>query len=391
MRKIKYYLGVAIVVIGVIFFMSEQLFGIDLYLIVVGDNVAPEIDTTTLLSSAQLDGEYDLTNVSCTDNYDDECTVEITGSIDTSTLGEQTLTLKATDKSGNVTSTPFVVTIFEGIDPHMYIPTGYYDELDGLTDVELKNMLNDIITGHTEYPYTSDKTDVWDIMHDIDEDPDNPDNVIMFYTGISLPKECQQSSSIPAICTQTIDDETDDWQWNREHIWSKSRGDFDDELSGTLSKGAHTDLHHLVPAERTMNSTKNNRYFEDCNEVGDDINDEKYIDRGYGNYTCNTWSFEPRDEVKGDVARMIFYMVIRYEGEDGDFVDLELGMNLDKDSHLPEYGDVDDLLRWNIEDPVDMTEIDRNNAIYGYQNNRNPFIDMPELAETFWGKPDDYS
>jgi endonuclease I len=391
MKNLKYYIGVVVAVLSVLFFLSDEILGVDLYLLVVPDKTAPEIDTSGLLKSAQLDGVYTLTEVPCNDNHDETCTTTITGSIDTSSLGEQSIVITATDKSGNVASKIFTVTVIEGIDPHMYIPDGYYDELDGLSDTSLINMLNDIITGHTEYPYTSDKTDVWDIMHDVDEDPNNSDNVLMFYTGISLPKECQQSNSIPAVCTQIIDGESDDWQWNREHIWSKSRGDFDEELSGTSSKGAHTDLHHLVPAERTMNSTKNNRFFEDCHESSDDPNDETLVDRGYGNYTCNEWSFEPRDEVKGDVARMIFYMVIRYEGEDGDYVDLELGMNLSKDLHLPLYGDVDDLLRWHIEDPVDMTEIDRNNGIYGYQNNRNPFIDMPELAETIWGKPEDYS
>ncbi|MCF7925574.1 MAG: endonuclease, partial [Candidatus Izimaplasma sp.] len=116
-------------------------------------------------------------------------------------------------------------------------------------------------------------------------------------------------------------------------------------------------------------------------------------DRGYGNYTCNDWEFEPRDEVKGDVARMIFYMAVRYEGEIGDMVDLEVVNDPDasKSSKLPVYGDIDDLLRWHIEDPVSEKEILRNQIIYQYQGNRNPFIDMPELIQLIWGDPEDYA
>jgi endonuclease I len=163
-------------------------------------------------------------------------------------------------------------------------------------------------------------------------------------------------------------------EWNREHIWSKSRGDFsDDDMT------AHNDAHHLVAAERVMNSTKNNRFFEDCHD-GDDDNIE---DRLYGNFTCNIWEFEPRDDVKGDVARMIFYMAVRYEDVS---LDLEVvdDPTEDKDLKLPVYGDLDDLIRWHLEDPVSEAEARRNDIIYAYQGNRNPFIDNPEFVEMIW-------
>ena len=117
------------------------------------------------------------------------------------------------------------------------------------------------------------------------------------------------------------------------------------------------------------------------------------VDRGYGNYTCNDWEFEPRDDVKGDVARMIFYMAVRYEGEGDDMVDLEIVDDPDstKSSKLPIYGDIDDLLRWHEEDPVSQWEIERNETIYQYQGNRNPFIDLPELVELIWGRSEDYN
>ena len=142
----------------------------------------------------------------------------------------------------------------------------------------------------------------------------------------------------------------------------------------------YTDAHHLVAAERTMNSTKNNRFYEDCGD-GDDTNIEE---RAYDNVTCNEWEFEPRDEVKGDVARMIFYMAVRYEG---DPLDLEVIDDPDEDSSLklPVYGDLDDLLRWHREDPVSQEEVERNEVIYIYQENRNPFIDNPAYVSDIWG------
>ncbi len=304
--------------------------------------------------------------------------------VDTSAVGTQTLTLTAVDTAGNEATIVFEVTIYEGIDTTIYIPDGYYDGIDSLEGEILKAALNDIITGHTEYPYTSTATDVWDILRDADEDPDNSDNVIMFYSGFSWPKDCQDTVTPPDYCEMEIDGEMKQVEWNREHIWSKSRGPFDED-----SYIAHNDAHHLVAAERRMNSTKNNRHFEDCHD-GDD---ENVVDRGYGNYTCNDWEFEPRDDVKGDVARMIFYMAVRYEGEGDDMVDLEIVDDPDstKSSKLPIYGDIDDLLRWHEEDPVSQWEIERNETIYQYQGNRNPFIDLPELVELIWGRSEDYN
>ena len=95
------------------------------------------------------------------------------------------------------------------------------------------------------------------------------------------------------------------------------------------------------------------------------------------------------NEVKGDVARMIFYMAVAYDDAE---LDLEVvnDPDEDKDLKLPVYGDIDDLLRWHLEDPVSEKEIMRNQVIYTYQGNRNPFIDKPELVSMIWGEPDDY-
>ncbi|MFW5842228.1 MAG: endonuclease I family protein [Bacillota bacterium] len=389
MKKLRLYGAVLVIILGGLYVGMQYVFQMNLLtMFVIDDTEAPVIDVSGLPSKALLNGDYayDISDVTCNDDYDLFCEVEISGDIDTSNQSIQQLIIKAVDFSGNERVIEFSVEVVTDADGSFYIPTGYYDGIEGLTGDALKDALNDIITGHTEYPYTDDETDVWDILKLTDEDPDNPNNVILFYTGLSWPKTCQDGQDTGAEC------ETDDGTvvWNREHIWSKSRGDFEIKEGTTtvLDMGAHTDLHHLVPAERTMNSIKNNRLFEDCFD-GDDDN---VVDRDYGNYTCNEWEFEPRDEVKGDVARMLFYMAVRYEGEPGDMVDLEVINDADpsKDSKLPYYGDLDDLLRWHEADPVSEWEILRNQTIYEYQGNRNPFIDDPDLVERIWGESDDY-
>lgn len=354
------------------------------------DREAPIINVNQLPNQHLLGRDFDYSIVTCEDNYDKLCKVEISNEFDTSTVGSQTITLTADDGAGNESVYEYSITIVENVDGLMYIPVGYYDAIDGLTGEALKSALNDIITGHIEFPYTDDETDVWDLLMLADEDPENSENVIMFYSGFSWYKTCQDTTYPPEYCETTVEDEVNIIEWNREHVWSKSRGDFEIKEGTTtvLAMGPHTDLHHLVTEERTMNSIKNNRMFEDCHD-GDD---ENIIDVGYGNYTCNEWDFESRDEVKGDVARMLFYMAARYEGEEGDMVDLELINNPDSDRlyKLLLYGDLDDLLRWHEEDPVSEKEILRNQLIYTYQNNRNPFIDLPKLVELIWGRPEDY-
>ena len=240
-------------------------------------------------------------------------------------------------------------------------PIGYYDLAKDKKGDDLKNALHEIIKGHTEFPYTSSSTDTWDILKLTDRDENDTTLVELIYSG-DLVDGAQEYNSGSG--------------WNREHVWAKSRGDF-----GT-DKGAGTDVHHLRPCNISINSSRNNRAFDDCNScVSIDLN---------GNSTGsfrdnNLWTFEPRDEVKGDVARMIFYMATRYEQEDG--VDLELDDivrgNTDKS---PYHSVLTTLLLWNELDTVSDKEIRRNNIIYEkFQKNRNPYIDHPELANYVFG------
>ena len=238
----------------------------------------------------------------------------------------------------------------------------YYQTAEGLKSDALKTALNTIIKGHTEFTYTSGSTDVWDILKKTDQDPDNEANVILIYSGASV-NAAQEYNNANG--------------WTREHVWAKSRGNFGTEI------GPGTDVHHLRPEDAGVNSARNNRSFDNCQNC----EEVSYNGVFTGSYTDKyEWTFEPRDEVKGDVARMIFYMATRYEGENGE-PDLELTESLPSLSDTsPFHGRLSTLISWNREDPVSDWERNRNEIIYAlYQNNRNPFIDYPELVEYIWG------
>lgn len=233
------------------------------------------------------------------------------------------------------------------------IPAGYYDNASGLSGEELKTALHNIIKGHKTFPYTSSSTDVWDILKETDRDPDNADNVILIYTGWSV---------VAGLPGEEYDNGNG---WSREHVWAKSHGDFDTDPP------AGTDAHHLRPADISVNSARGNKDFDNGGTQHAEAT-ECYTD-------ADSW--EPRPAVKGDIARMMFYMATRYEGESGE-PDLELVDYTGTSGPL--FGKLSTLMQWNEEDPVDEFEMNRNEVIYSYQGNRNPFIDHPEYVNAIY-------
>jgi endonuclease I len=239
--------------------------------------------------------------------------------------------------------------------------SGYYNSVSGLSGAALKDGLHTILhsTHTTQFSYTA----VTDKLKITDEDPNNSNNVIEIYTGWSVPKSSYGG------------DVTD---WNKEHTWSKSHGDFGDTAP------AGTDIHHLRPCDATVNSAKNNR----CFDYGSTSYTDASPPSGYtGDTGCKTATdiWEPRDADKGDVARMIFYMAVRYDGGDTSY-DLELVDYIPSGSSSePIYGKLSTLLSWHASDPPDAWEALRNNRIQSQQGNRNPFIDHPEYVSSIWG------
>jgi endonuclease I len=226
--------------------------------------------------------------------------------------------------------------------------TGYYNGTDGKNGEELKTTLNNIIKSHTPYSYFFSK----EIFKLSDADPENPANVIQVYTGFSHPNGDYGNGGL---------------QLNREHVWAKSHGNFTD------MPPMYGDVHNLKPSASSVNQDKSNLDFDNGGAPHDVATDCYYTD--------TTW--EARDEVKGDIARIIFYMATRYEGNDGE-LDLEV-VDHNHSYPLPQHGKLSTLMEWNLQDPPDAFERNRNNVIFQFQKNRNPFIDNPNFAELIWG------
>jgi len=235
------------------------------------------------------------------------------------------------------------------------IPAGYYDDAEGKAGAELKAALHNIIKGHTEKSYG----DARYILDETDQDPDNKSNVRVVYSNHSV------SGTWDGGIT-----------WNREHVWASSRGIGDVD---NYTRGAGSDLHNLRACIPSINTARNNRWFAECNEP------YQYNNENTGSYTSSSqWVWKPRDEDKGDVARIIFYMAVRYEGDSGE-PDLEVVDYFpDKYSKEPFHAKLSALYQWHLDDPVDDWELHRNEIIYDNQNNRNPFIDRPEFAAWIW-------
>jgi len=225
--------------------------------------------------------------------------------------------------------------------------TGYYNGTEGKNGEELKSALNEVIRNHMEWSYNFAK-----ITFKIsDVDPENSSNVIQVYTGFSHDNSDYGNNGL---------------ELNREHVWAKSHGGFADWPP------MYGDVHNLKPSAATVNRDKSNLDF-DNGGTQHDIATGCY-------FTDSTW--EARDEVKGDIARIIFYMSTRYEGNDG-----ELDLEVTDHNHtypLAQHGKLSTLLEWNLQDPPDEFERNRNNVIYSFQKNRNPFIDDPNFAELIW-------
>ena len=227
---------------------------------------------------------------------------------------------------------------------------GYYNNTSGINGSTLKTELHNIIKDHTSFSYDRAKY----ILLKSDADTANLGNVILVYTGRT------EDGLLYGTGSNDI---------NREHVWAKSHGDF-----GT-SQPTGTDAHNLKPADASVNISRSNKDFDNCQATG-----TQHLEATGCYYTADAW--EPRDEVKGDIARIIFYMATRYEGENGE-LDLEV---VDFINTYPNasHGKLSTLLQWNLTDLPDEFERNRNKEIFNWQKNRNPFIDKPEFAELIW-------
>jgi len=237
------------------------------------------------------------------------------------------------------------------------IPAGYYDSLNGKSGNQLKQAIQDIIANPAvvrEHTYA----DVWEILKEADSSPLNSSDVWLMYVEHPSSKLNQQTGTSGAIGF-----------WNREHIYCQSRGAFmldsgapNDGIDVWTTTDANditaggADGHHMRAEDSPENSSRNNRNYG--------------VD--YNGPTGNAGSW------RGDVARAVFYMAVRYNGlnvVNGDVSETPTGY----------IGDLATLLNWNVLDPADDFEMNHNKVVYNWQRNRNPFVDYPLLANYVFG------
>lgn len=234
----------------------------------------------------------------------------------------------------------------------------YYTSIDfDLEGNPLKDQLATLITNtHTyELVYTPD---VWNALKAGDLDPNNSENVMLIYgyddTDADYVNDRTRDKDFSCHTTSC------EGLWVREHVYARSLGN-----PNLGYEGPGSDAHHLRPIDYYMNNSRSNKRFAE----------------GSGNAgSLSSDFFYPGDEWKGDIARMMMYMYVRYQQQ---CLATVIG------SGSAEYSmDMPDIfLEWNAEDPVSAVEVNRNEVIYSMQGNRNPFIDNPYLATAIWGGP----
>ena len=200
---------------------------------------------------------------------------------------------------------------------------GYYSVLEGVSDSNVLSTLRTLLSKYTYRNYDYARN----LLQDSDEDPNNSNNIILVYNRASVLSRWDSGAT-----------------WNREHVWPQSL------LADTIQKA---DVHNLKPANPKINSTRGNNQFA----------------AGSGSYGIVDGGFFPGEKDKGDIARIVMFMHVKY--------------NL----NISAVGKINILLRWHEQDPVDAFESNRNDVIYSDTKNRNPFIDYPDLAYRIFGFP----
>ncbi|MDY8135360.1 endonuclease [Aquimarina sp. 2201CG5-10] len=233
---------------------------------------------------------------------------------------------------------------------------GYYTDVNlTLSGQALQNELATKVT-NTHTTFLSYTPGVWDALKQTDLDPTNSSKVVLVY-GYN-----DTDGNLNTDRTRGVNNNGGgSSDWNREHVYPKSLGN---PNLGTSGPGA--DAHHLRPADVSRNSSRGNRKFAD----------------GSGNSnTTSQGHWYPGDEFKGDVARMMMYMYIRY-GNRCLPTNVGVGTVASSDNNMLQL-----FLEWNAEDPVSTLELQRNPILENIQGNRNPFIDNPAFATKIWGGP----
>lgn len=253
---------------------------------------------------------------------------------------------------------PAFVALFSILTTFADIPSGYYSSLNGKSEASLKSAIHLLLYNHTKVSSYSDLPKYFqrtDVHKDITDKRGNP---MWWDMYAEIPLYTPSFSGL-----------------NREHAFPKSW------WGGDTSTPAYTDLNHLYPSEMKANTAKSNFPLGVCSSTSFDNGISKVGPPVTGQGGGAAKVFEPANEYKGDLARAYFYMVCCYQNLTWKYTYM---VQQNTYPTLNSYA-INLLLQWHRQDPPSQKEYDRNEEIYKIQNNRNPFIDYPDLAEYLWG------
>jgi endonuclease I len=277
----------------------------------------------------------------------------------------------------------------------------YYATVNASNATLLRSTLHALIRGHTCYFYSGPTTglNVWTILEDADQAPGDSTKILDVYKNALYTKITDRAGTNPDATNS----------YNREHTWPNSYG-FNDILTATGNGGAsfaycpYTDTHMLYASNVSYNSTRSNLIYDNCPgcaELATQVNAGQggagFPNRFVAGTPTGGGKFEPWDKRKGDLARAVLYMDIRYEGgmhpvtginepnliatDDLALVNVFPSGQFSSTGYM---GKLATLIAWNLADPPSPEEVVRNGKIYGYQGNRNPFIDHPEWVNCLY-------
>ena len=268
-------------------------------------------------------------------NTTQDCLVE--GSVNTAKLGEYDITYYAIDADGFYASQQVTKVVLRDASLLDFEYSQYYEGIEGLYGTELKLAVRNLLLNtvvHQSYG------DARDILQEADADLEEPDKILLIYNRAVIVSDWDNGVS-----------------WAREHVWPNSR--LGVPRAGNTDRNIATDLHNLRAINPGVNSARGNKFFD---------------------FETTTMTYYPGED-RGDVARIYFYMVTMYDH-------LVLRDNFaDGDTYTVEgaiQGVLSALIQFHYEDLVDAFERQRNDVIFTYQRNRNPFIDYPHLVELIW-------
>jgi endonuclease I len=251
----------------------------------------------------------------------------------------------------------------------------YYAAVDDSDSATLRATLHEVIDDHTRFPYTAGGTDTWDILELAQRDPQNANRVIDVYKNESW-----------ALFSG----------YEREHTWPKSFGFPDDGPDNY----PYTDCHMLHLCDPSYNAARSNKPFRFCNPgcaeyptagggAGTYPGNSNWTSGSFASGTWQVWSGK-----QGDVARALLYADVRYEGgthnvtgaAEPDLIltdsqSLISNSSTGNNEPVAYMGLISVLLQWHASDPVDQFELDRNDRVFQFQGNRNPFVDHPEWVD----------